>query len=101
MPDACFLRYPLSFFEGGDRCGLQIAQLVAWEETAEMQWRFFETVVLQPLAHPADHLHIIVHPRNHEVCQFYPHPRITHGEDGLKHGLEMSATHTLVDVVAE
>ena len=101
MPDACFLGDTLGLLEGGDRGRLQIAHLVTGEETAEVQRGFAEAVVLQPLAHPADHLHIIVHPRNDEVRQFDPHACIAHGEDGLKHGLEMAATYLLVDVVAE
>ena len=92
MSDASLLRYSLGLSQGLDGCWLQIAHFITGEETAEMQGRFFETVVLQPLAHPADHRHIIVHPRDHEVCQFDPHARIAHGEDGLQHGFKMSAT---------
>ena len=101
MPDASLLGDTLGLSQGLDGCRLQIAHLVTGEESAEMQGRFFETVVVQPLAHPADHLHIIIHPRDHEVRQFDPHASITHGEDSLQHRFEMPATHPLVDVVAE
>ena len=61
MPDASLLGDTLGLSQGLDGCRLQVAHLVTGEETAEMQGRLFETVVLQPLAHSANHLHIIVH----------------------------------------
>ena len=54
MTDARFQGDLLGLLEGLDGCRRQIAHLVTGEETTEVQWSFAETVVLQPLAHPAD-----------------------------------------------
>ena len=37
----------LGLSQGLDGCRLQVAHLITGEETAEMQGRFFETVVLE------------------------------------------------------
>ena len=76
-------------------------QLIAREETAEVEWVVGKAVVGYPAAHLANHLHVIVHSRNDEVRQFYPHTRISHGEDGVEHRLEVPTADVLVDVIAE
>ena len=101
MLDACVEGDLLGGLEGMAGGGRDVLHLEAGEETAEMEGRFCEAVVNEPLAHPTDHVHIVVDGRNDEVRQFDPHARIAHGEDGVEHGGEVAATDLLVDVVAE
>ena len=58
-------------------------------------------VVHYPTAHLANHAHIIVDAGDDKVGELYPYAGITHGEDGVEHGLEVSAADTLVDIIAK
>ena len=53
------------------------------------------------MTHPSNHVHIIIHRRNNEICEFDPYPSIPHGEDGVEHHGEMSATNALINLIAE
>ena len=58
-------------------------------------------VVCEPSAHLTNHLQIVIDAWDNKVGEFYPHAGIPHGEDGVKHRLEMSAADTLIDIIAE
>ena len=38
---------------------------------------------------------------DNKVGEFYPYAGIPHGEDGVKHGLQMTAADTLINIIAE
>lgn len=84
--------------DGGRR---NVQHLIAREETAEMQGIVGKPVADDPLTHPSNHLHIIVHTRDDKVRQFYPHTGIAHGDNGVKDGLQVATTDLHVDVVGE
>ena len=75
--------------------------MVAWKETAEMEWGIGKTVGYEPVAHQTNHIHIIVDARDDQVGELYPNAGLLHGEDSVENGLEMTATDTTVDIVAE
>ena len=87
--------------EGLDGCGGNILHLIAGEESAEMERSISEAVGDEPLAHLADHGHIVVDARDDEVSEFDPYVRLFHGENSVEHWLQVSATDALVDLVAE
>ena len=89
------------FLQRGNGCWWKVRQLVAWEETAEVEWGRGESVGDEPLAHLSNHVHIVINGRYDEVCQFYPHTSIPHGEDGVEDRLQVATADTLVDFVAE
>lgn len=91
----------LGCFQGGKGCRRQVMHLIAWEEPAEMERCMAQTMSHQPLTHLPDHIPIVVNGRNQEVCQFYPHASLLHGEDGVEHWGEMPSTDPLVDLIAE
>ena len=66
-----------------------------------MEWGRGEAIGNEPLAHPPNHVHIVINGGNEEVCQFYPHTCILHGKDGVEHHGETATTDMLVDFVAE
>ena len=101
MPDALLLSNLLGSTEGMDGCGLKVVHLVAREESREMEWGVSKAMGNEPLAHLANHIHIVVDARDHEVGDFYPHACLLHGEDSVEHRLQMATTDALVDVVAE
>ena len=101
MPDALLLSNLLGSTEGMDGCGLKVVHLIAREESRKMEWGVSKTMGNEPLAHLANHIHIVVDARNHEVGDFYPHTCLFHGEDGVEHRLQMATTDALVDIVAE
>ena len=84
-----------------DRCWSNVPHLVSREEAAEMQGVLGKAVADNPLAHLANHLHVIIHTRDDEVRQFYPHPCIMHGENSVKDRLKMTTANLLIDIVAE
>ena len=75
--------------------------LITWKETAEVQGMVGKAVVSYPTAHFANHLHVVVDVGDDKVGEFYPYTSITHGEDGVEHGLQVAPADALVDVVAE
>ena len=77
----------LGGLESLDGRGKDILHLVAGEETAEVEGRLCETVADEPLAHLADHVHVVVDARDDEVGEFDPYARCPHGEDGVEHWL--------------
>ena len=87
MLDACVEGDLLGCLEGMDGGGRNILHLLAGKETAEVEGRLCEAVADEPLAHLADHGHIIVDARDDEVGEFDPYARLFHGEDGVEHGL--------------
>ena len=89
------------FLQGGNGCWWKVRELVAWKEAAEVEWGRGEAIGNEPLAHPPNHVHIVINGGNEEVCQFYPHTSIPHGEDGVEDRLQVTTTNALVDVVAE
>lgn len=91
----------LGCFQGGKGCRRQILHPIAWEESAEMEGCVGQTMSHQPLTHLPDHLPVVVNGGNEEVGQFYPHPILLHGEDGVEHRGEMTSTDSLVDLIAE
>lgn len=101
MLDAFLEGDALSCFQGGKGCRRQVLHPVAWEEPAEMERCVGQTMSHQPLTHLPDHIHIVVNGRNEEVGQFYPHPCLLHGKDGVEHWGEMTSTDSLVDLIAE
>ena len=84
-----------------DGCGLKVVHLIAREESRKMEWGVSKTMGNEPLAHLADHIHIVVDARDHEVGDFYPHTCLLRGEDSVEHRLQMATTDALVDIVAE
>ena len=101
MFDAFFLCYLLRFLKGMDGSRRNVLHSIAWEEAAEVQGMVGKAVVSYPTAHFANHLHVVVDVGDDKVGEFYPHPGITHGEDGVEDGLQMTAADALIDVVAE
>ena len=101
MPDALLLSNLLGSTEGMDGCGLKVVHLVPREEARKMEWGVSKAMGNEPLAHLANHIHIVVDARDHEVGDFYPHTCLFHGEDGVEHRLQMATTDALVDIVAE
>jgi hypothetical protein len=101
MPDTLLFSNLLGSTEGMHGCGLKVVHLVAREESREMEWGVRKAMGNEPLAHLANHIHIVVDARNHKVGDFYPHACLLHGEDGVEHRLQMATTDALVDIVAE
>ena len=66
-----------------------------------MQRGFRKALFIQPATHPANHLHIVIHLRDDEIGDFHPYACLLHGEDGVKHGLQVTAAHPMIDVVAK
>ncbi len=87
MLDALFFGYLLGRFERWQGCWWDVVHFVAWEETAEVQGAVGEAVAGHPAAHLANHLHVVVHARDDEIREFYPHVGIAHGQDGVEDGL--------------
>ena len=101
MLDAFFLGDALGGAERGERCGLGVEKTVAGEEAGEVEWGVGELVVDEPTAHLADHLEIVGELGDDEVGNLDPHACLLHGEDGVEDRLQMAATDTMVEVVAE
>ena len=74
---------------------------ITGEETAEMEGRFGEMMVNEPMTHLTNHVHVVIDAGDDEVGDFYPHAGIVHSEDGVEDWLEMTVTNALVDGVAE
>jgi len=91
----------LGLFQRMEGCRWCVLHLEAWEETTEMQGAVGKVVICHPSAHLANHLHIVVHPWDDEIRQFYSYTCIAHGQNGVENGLEMPAAYTLVDIIAE
>ena len=91
----------LGGLQGGEGRRGKVPHLVAGEESAKVEWCGGEAIGDEPLAHLANHVHIIVDGGNDEICQFNPHTCIPHGEYGVEDGGEMATTDPSVDVVAE
>ena len=91
----------LGVLQRGNGCWREVLHFVAWEETAEVEWGRGEAVGDEPLAHPSNHVHIVINSRDDEVWQLYPHTSIPHGEDGVEDRLQVATADTLVDFVAE
>lgn len=99
MSDAFILCDFLGVLQRRDGSRRNILHFVAGEEAAEVQGLVGQSVVHYPVTHSTDHLHIVVHTRDDEVRQLYPHASIVHRQDGVEYRLQMPATDTLVDVV--
>ena len=80
---------------------MNILHLVSGEEPAEVQWGFSKKVVCEPSAHLTNHLQVVVDAWDNKVGEFYPYTGIPHGEDSVKHGLQMTPADTLIDIIAE
>ena len=101
MIDTLFECNLLSLPQCMDRSRRNILHLEVREEAAQVQRLAGKAVINNPPAHLTDHLQVIIHARNDEIGQFYPHPGIMYGEDGIEDGLQMTSTDTLIDIVAE
>jgi hypothetical protein len=66
-----------------------------------VEWSVGKTMGNEPLAHLADHVHVVVDGGDDEVGDLYPYTCLLHGEDGVEDGLQMATTDALVDVVAK
>ena len=101
MLDAFFLGDALSGAERGERRRRCVEEAVAGEETGEVEWGIGKVVTGEPTAHLTNHIHIVVDAWDDEGGELDPDTGFAHGEDGVEHGLQMTAADALVDVVAE
>ena len=91
----------LGGLQGGEGRRGKVPHLVAGEESAKVEWCGGEAVGDEPLAHLADHVHIVVDGGDNEVGDLYPDACIAHGEDGVEDNRKMASADALVDVIAE
>ena len=84
MSDTFFFSNTLRFLKCMDGSRWNVLHLEAWEETTEMQWIISETIVHEPEAHLANHLHIIIHARDYKISESYLHTCIIHSQDCIK-----------------
>ena len=101
MGDAFLLGDALGGAKGLERCRRDILEFVAGKETTKVEWGVGEMIVDEPATHLTDHGEVVVNSRDDEVGDLDPDACIAHGEDGVEDGLQMAATDTMVDVVAE
>ena len=101
MLDALFLCNLLCFVQGMNGSRWNILHPIAWEEATKVQRLVGKSVICYPTTHATNHMQVVVHAGDDEVCQFYPHTSIVHRQDSVEYRLQMPAIHMLVDIIGE